>query len=537
MSATPIIDRIVSALTEGGLKGKYTADSSYGIDLAQAFKSFIQEEAFGDDGMEDEFGDNRLEESFFIDWLKEEKGVAEATANTIWGDLNKAFKGEYDDAKKDQTEEEEEESKQVEGGNDEEEEMIDSTVLDDDQYKNYNISVSEGNLRHIEQQLTIQCNDLRLQSESSDAAHDRATYSVLQIGKQNRNQPLLCYLVDSYNRYRIQRRKRLKRRYPDPIIYDQKFTDPEPVKFINDKCKGFDSWLCDYNDKQITEFKNMCQSSISVFFRRLLHKPPMASRTAVIDDSILAIGRYIFQTYSFVEQFVNQNNAPLPAQVDVIILPKKAKLISWDSDDEDENDPDDEIDETEEKDNNEWDIGDIDERLFDQEHKIGGIPIEWGTANRTMMQHANTLLCNKRYQRVVIVIDRREKYNKKRSKDPDDPTPKDHCYAYQPNEDKNCNKFESDPSKFLVQSLMQNSRVCLLPMMNNKNEVADIGINVQIPSCLTLSFHCFSTNEIRVYLCYNGWGTRFFIEDIKYFLPEFFVKSQIEKLRSAFEKD
>merc|ERR1712087_632626 len=65
----------------------------------------------------------------------------------------------------------------------------------------------------------------------------------------------------------------------------------------------------------------------------------------------------------------------------------------------------------------------------------------------------------------------------------------------------------------------------------------DVGINTQdIRPVLTLSFHCFAANEVRGYLCFNGWGTRFFIEDIKYFLPEFFVEEQRGKLEEAFKR-
>ena len=169
-------------------------------------------------------------------------------------------------------------------------------------------------------------------------------------------------------------------------------------------------------------------------------------------------------------------------------------------------------------------IGDLSKRLKDQKNKVGPKEIEWGTANRTILQSVNGVIGGKRCKRAIVIIDRRK----------GDKDKKDVLFVYQPNTKLYCDGFECDQQKFLHESLMQNSRTCLLPKI--ESEHSNISINTQFPLGLILSFHIFAANEVRVYFSFNGWGTRFFIEDIKYFLPEFFVKDQEPILRNAFEK-
>ena len=170
----------------------------------------------------------------------------------------------------------------------------------------YNINVSDEGVNSIGELLNDQCPDLKVKVQM--AAQDKATYSIIMVGKQNNNQPLLMYLCDVFNRYRIMRRKKLKRRYGgiDTIEFKAKWSDPKPKEFITKKCKGFDLWLAkDYTSKQIQEFQERCQSSINVFYRRLLGRPPMLPHMleSVINDSIIQICWYIFQAYQFVHQY------------------------------------------------------------------------------------------------------------------------------------------------------------------------------------------------------------------------------------------
>eukprot|EP00483_Globobulimina_turgida_P007937 UN07953 len=170
-------------------------------------------------------------------------------------------------------------------------------------------------------------------------------------------------------------------------------------------------------------------------------------------------------------------------------------------------------------------IGDMNKRLSAQKNKIKCRDIEYGTANRTMLQSINEIFDYKRCQRGILIIDRRNNFKK------------DELYGFQPNVEKNkqkqCHCFEAG-DKLLVEALIQNLRICVLPKVDN--EMENINVNTHRPFGLTFSFHCFGVNDIRVYVCHNGWGARFFIEDIKYFLPLFFVGNQRAKLEYAFTK-
>eukprot|EP01084_Bolivina_argentea_P002707 5006_1 len=84
----------------------------------------------------------------------------------------------------------------------------------------------------------------------------------------------------------------------------------------------------------------MCVGAINVFKRQLLSFPPMFCRIALINDDIITISEYIFQSYFFIEQFIQQNNSQLPAQIDVIIIPKQYELKVWEDSDEESDDSD-----------------------------------------------------------------------------------------------------------------------------------------------------------------------------------------------------
>ena len=156
-------------------------------------------------------------------------------------------------------------------------------------------------------------------------------------------------------------------------------------------------------------------------------------------------------------------------------------------------------------------IGDLNKRLRHQQN-VSKTEITRNNAERTMRQSVEKLLSNKRYQRVVFIIDRRSKGDK------------DMSYCYQPNIESDgieCWQIERDLNKFLHERLIQNSKICLIPQLKGEN--ANIGINRGLGDLLTFSFHCYAANETRVYCCYNGWGTRFFPQDIKYYLPGYIL--------------
>ena len=472
--------------------------------------------------MIEEFGNNsEFDGCFFIDFLRDEENDREGmsikdeeTLKEIWNDLHIVFIEDH------------------EGKQDTNEQKEKPAIRPDDNNgstKKYNITVTEEQINYIENLLRKQCDDLRVKEQVD--IKDKATYGIIMVGKQNNNQPLLMYLCDAYNRYRIMRRKRFIRRYgKDTIEFKAKWSDPDSKKFINEKCKGFETWIGkDYNTSQKTEFKDRCQSSINVFYRRLLGRPPMGTLMlqSVINDSILQICWYIFQSYSFIHQYIcqpgSQQTAPLPSalpcHIDIVIIPKKFKILDSSlGDDTSGDDSEHEPNEYEEKDY--ISLGVIDERLKEQKNVIKKV-ITSGTADRTMRQALEKLFSNKRHQRGIIIIDRRDNDNNGNGKDKKQ---QDMLYCYQPDESRNCHLMEKNPEIFLSESLIQNSRTCLLPKYNDDEESKqDIGVNRNVGDTMTLSFHCFSATEVRVYLSYCGWGTRFFIEDIKYYLPSLVI--------------
>eukprot|EP01084_Bolivina_argentea_P080884 146470_1 len=155
----PNIKRIYVALTEGGLKGKYTKDTC-GIDLSEAFFQFIIEEEFDDYQICLEFEEGEKENSFFIDWLNENKNINESNRLKFWDELNLAYKSHYDPI-----------------------DLKEELKYEIDIYAKYNIKVNESDLKFIKQQLSIQCSNWRIYDVE-------AICTIIQIGKQNGNEPL-----------------------------------------------------------------------------------------------------------------------------------------------------------------------------------------------------------------------------------------------------------------------------------------------------------------------------------------------------------
>ena len=107
--------------------------------------------------------------------------------------------------------------------------------------RKYDIRVTQEQIQVCDELLKKQCPDLRMEDGLKE--YDDSLYKIIVIEKQNNNQPLLMYLVDSCNRCRIQRRRRLQRKYTRDVVFHQKWHDTDHKKFIMEKCKGFDKWL------------------------------------------------------------------------------------------------------------------------------------------------------------------------------------------------------------------------------------------------------------------------------------------------------
>jgi len=333
------------------------------------------------------------------------------------------------------------------------------------------------------------------------------------------------WLADAFNRYRLQRRKMAKQHMKTKDFVN-KFDDATALEFVQHQCKGFEEWLKEHQSNERKQFMDKCQSAISVYFRRILIMPPMVNNTppdTLIEDSILEIGGYMMQMFSLIDSLCLREDPnvkelgktqPLPYQLDVVIIPKNC--IRTD-DDEDYSDDEDDM-----KNEGDGELGDIEARL-DGEAFMKQENVSWLSATRMVKPMIDKLVQNQKFQRSVLIIDRRRKG-------------RDTCYLYKPSDRYQCCMFEPDQTKFLPESLLINSRQCLIPPVKKTKEAKPIStLSFQTnPSFLTLQFHVYSADETRVYLSYDGWGTRFFIEDLRYYLPEFFVIEQRKKAESLF---
>jgi len=502
-------------LNAPSLKGKYTKTDypELGLDLnlLDAFQQFLDSEQFEDEQLDEEF-QGPEEDSFFLDWLRENKGIEEGAEvlTTIWRDLVDAYN---------------------------EKETADESPAyywkHSKEVKTFNIEVDQSTLGVLDQEMDAQAQCLKA-ADQGDL--DRATLSILQIGRQNR-MPLFMWLADAFNRYRLQRRKYYKERMK-PKDFSNKFDDKSALEFVQNKCKGFDKWLQEYQPKQRKQFMEKCQAAISVYFRRIIIQPPMVSRRSpdiLIDDKLQVICGYIMQMYALIEGLclkpeptndgsgVVQAAIPsLPYQMDVVIVPQQSFRTDDDEEDGYEDDGKEEGDE--------GDIGSIEERLKGEKYEKVGI--QWMQTKRKLMPKLQALVNQQKFQRSVVIIDRRK------AQSGDKAGGDDVCYFYKPSDKHKACVFEQDQTKFLPESLLINSRTCLIPSPKPPPAKPISTLSVETnPAFLTLQFHVYSADETRVYLSYDGWGTRFFIEDLRHYLPEFFVKKQREEAEKLFTEE
>ena len=451
----------------------------------------------------------------------------------------------------------------------------------------FNIIVTNDGIKLAERLVKKQCKDLM---DKEIWPPTRAVFSIIMIGKQNNNHPLLIYLVDAYNRYCIMKRKKLIKRYGghdyganDTTEFKSKWNDPQPSKFINHKCKGFDALFGkDYTKSQIFQFKERCHHAITEFHHGLLRRPPMMPQhlPSIIQDDIIQISWYILNAYDTIHRFCSGGNiSNVPCQIDLVILPRSFRQVQIASNKSDLNISDDDED---------CDIIEEDEELIGSIHcrleghnNVVESTITPRVPYHRFMWAMTYVLEGKNHQRAILIVDRRlypPRVSWPYSSDMHCPLiggiilryseihipneivniivlfseflmgekmrmhkikmmKEDTFYCYGPDKSRKCTAIHKNPSTFLSESLFQNSRTCVLPKYkNDRVDVKDIGIDRKVGDMLTLSFHCLSATEIRVYLSYCGWGTRFFIQDIKYYLPMIFEPNQMQKLIHVFER-
>lgn len=459
------------------------------------------------------------------------------------------------------------------------------------EFKDYDLKTNLTDLKVIDNLLKEHCNRLRPKWFNPTTNQYTFIHKVIQIGKQN-GVPLLQNFVDAFNRYRLRRLKNSKRKMNVKLDSHEKFNDITEKKFINDKCKGIAEIGGD-------EFHDILSNSLQFFYQKMLYKPRLTVYDTKIDDSLVDIIYYIFESYEFIHEYSlseEENLLHLPCQIDIAIIPKSIQNYQFTQSVSYQVSAIDEYDSDDDKDYALGFIGNIKSRLKSQMYIERLLQPKSTAIHKKMRNAMQSTINNKTHQRGIIVIDRREtKIHESKLKDI--PTnvnlmenmtdniklidiqdellvygyiriymmdlyqlhfPKalidycllylfEHCgilqsmdrmYVYQPDQSRNCHCFEKDKNKFINASLFQNSIKCILPSYKERHrggrhqfENRDIGIISYEPHFLVLSFHILHKNQIKVYLSFNGWCTRFFIQDIKYFFPDLFIDAQEKILR------
>eukprot|EP01084_Bolivina_argentea_P128084 226458_1 len=221
----PNIGRMIETLTNTGV----TTKSS--MHLCDLFVQFVIQEEFDDEAIDDEFADGHKDDSFFLDWLQEQHGndIAESELNVIWNQLSIAYK-ETQSANPINNSNNTNNTNNTYINNNVYISVYDEGILLATGYTKYfvqnvpeavivliaswfyrpynpleiyHLSVTDERIQFIRKQIEKQC----------ESYYDPVMYIIIQIGKQNGNKPLLMYLVDAYNRFRIKRRDQFKRKY------------------------------------------------------------------------------------------------------------------------------------------------------------------------------------------------------------------------------------------------------------------------------------------------------------------------------------
>lgn len=149
----------------------------------------------------------------------------------------------------------------------------------------------------------------------------------------------MTYLVDAYNRFRLQRRQnylRAKRESYSKELSDdiltkkqlrklikferQKLGDLSIEKFIKKKCVIF---------RECPIFEEMCIESMKCLINpKSLSRPHIKCQSLYrFDDNIMDFAHYIFESYSVISTYINNlNYSQMPSQFDLMIIPKRVRF-------------------------------------------------------------------------------------------------------------------------------------------------------------------------------------------------------------------
>eukprot|EP00484_Ammonia_sp_Unknown_P001417 CAMPEP_0197021786 /NCGR_PEP_ID=MMETSP1384-20130603/2703_1 /TAXON_ID=29189 /ORGANISM="Ammonia sp." /LENGTH=459 /DNA_ID=CAMNT_0042449693 /DNA_START=21 /DNA_END=1400 /DNA_ORIENTATION=+ len=374
--------------------------------------------------------------------------------------------------------------------------------------------------------------------------HDKSFMLTAALGRRNQL-PLVSYVVDTFNRYRIQQLLHGKDSSKDYTAAD--FTADVPY----------------YQEKENFHVHSVLSTFQTRFVPKLQLEP-----LAVFTDSAEDILRYIYGTSQMIQTVLAREVAKensgvnaddvsdvdqiIPFQFDLVIVPKGSKQSKQmqqfehvditdsegdDDDDDDDDDDEEEDDEAKQADN----IGDILPRL--EEHAIAAeiFEIEQKTLDqngmiyRTLNDHFRKV-SKGRNARYVMVVDRRDDAketgndNDNGKDDEKQPAKKkngaDTLYMYSPKcKAKGASKVDEhfhELHKDLVEeSLVFKTTKCLIPGVSDG---IDPHLGCKNLNVITLSFHVLRIDLVKCYIYINGGGSRFEPSDLINILPKHFAK-------------
>ena len=260
-------------------------------------------------------------------------------------------------------------------------------------------------------------------------------------------------------------------------------------------------------------------------FHKRAFRPINFNKIVLIDDDLSAYYEYLVAILQVIAVLKGQPyHQHCPFQLDLWIIPRNVKNVVYDGggldsgDEDDGDDPeDDEKKEAHPEDggNGQDDvdkdcIGDLEERLKGMGWKYtkcehpdsDGADAKQLTLKRKMEHQLRTLLADRRKQRIIVYIDRRNPKRVDIGKESVDIWA-DSIYFVQPLDE----QFSQIPDGHSPETLFWASTQCLLPRADGRHFGCKHPFNGYQ---FTLSWHVESADLTRCYWFCGHWGTRFF---------------------------
>eukprot|EP01083_Nonionella_stella_P043827 118305_1 len=310
------------------------------------------------------------------------------------------------------------------------------------------------------------------------------------IGVYNNQFPLLTYLIDAYNRFRVETSIKVQQR--------PKLRAKNRHRVIKDLCVNvFIKKVCEQGFKalglgksQTRSLQNICIEAIE-YLTNWRHLGKALIKT---DDSIYVIKHsiknyqlFVSECFAAVRRYIDDNER-MPCQIDVTILPHKMhqRGIAEESDSDTDN---------------AWD----DDHMLDDLHyllRCNNIPyvnidIQYDNCSTAILDAIEQILDSEINQRCCIVFDARCKT----------------LFVYQPPTSSTASTFEPYNDRFVHESLFDNSVKYMIPGFSS--------IGIKEEHLFSISFHCMDSNEVQAYLFIEEVCTRFAISDFEVYLAKF----------------